>query len=157
MSNPSLKEQLQALSIETRSGVRDNKKVQQKPAWLEYAQYGVELLKAHYPACFKENKDIRPLKIGIKQDLIKHLSAREDVVVGDKACMVSSLAYYVNSTAYYKNIVMGAERIDLEGNSAGLVTLEEANYSLERCQAKLQKKKGSKPKVKSHSPISQES
>jgi ProP effector len=150
MSNPSLKEQLQALSIGLSSPKEKTKSkkrhqpaaatAKQKPQWLEQAQYGVELLKAYFPLCFKEIKEIQPLKIGIKQDLVKYLSLLTDIVVSDKACMVNSLAYYVNSPAYHKSVVAGATRIDLEGNAAGTVSAEEANYSVERRKAKLQKK-----------------
>ncbi len=155
MSKLTLKEQLEALSLGSsekplvtpkivKSNYKTPEKVnrppKQKPAWLEHAQYGVELLRAYFPACFKEMKEIQPLKIGIKQDLVKHLSTRDDIVLGDKACMVSSLAYYVSSAAYHKNVVEGAARIDLEGNAIGLVTVEEAQYSLECRKTKMQKK-----------------
>lgn len=161
MSNLSLKEQLEALSISSSPVINEKAKTptkpqqpsgkstskqpasqaKTKPAWLEYAQYGVELLKAHFPLCFKEVKEVQPLKIGIKQDLVKHLGTREDIVVGDKACMVTSLAYYVNSVFYQRNMIEGAIRIDLEGKPAGTVTAEEAKHSAESRQAKLQKKK----------------
>lgn len=156
MSNASLKEQLQALSISASAPAEKDKQKfkkrrhhqnagttaapKQKPQWLEQAQYGVELLKAYFPSCFRETKEIQPLKIGIKQDLVKRLSTLNDIVVGDKACMVNSLAYYVNSPGYHKSVVSGATRIDLDGNTAGTVTLEEANYSVERRKAKQQKK-----------------
>lgn len=157
MSNPSLKDQLKALSVGLSSSndvaqPKRNKKrmhhtapvgdksAKQKPAWLEHAQYGVELLKAHFPNCFKELKETQPLKIGIKQDLVKLLSTREDIVIGDKACMVNSLAYYVNSIAYHKSMMEGAKRIDLDGNEVGAVTPEEAQHSIECRKAKLQKK-----------------
>lgn len=153
MSNPSLKEQLQALSIETPLEASPHQKKpnklsrpeqtlakQAKPAWLESAQYGVELLKAYFPQCFKEVKEIQPLKIGIKQDLVKYLSTRDEIVVADKACMVQSLSYYVNSASYHKMMVAGASRIDLEGHPAGTVTAEEATYSVECRKAKTQKK-----------------
>lgn len=155
MSNLTLKEQLQALSLGTTSQAsspipQKNKKpiksgtqgekIKQRPAWLEHAQYGVELLRAHYPFCFKEVKETKPLKIGIKQDLVKHLSTREDIVLGDKACMVNSLSYYVSSAVYHKNVVEGAVRIDLDGNPAGVVSAEEAQYSAECRKTKLQKK-----------------
>lgn len=157
MSNLSLKDQLKALSLGSTPSAeqpnkRDHKKknsrfmqgngerTKQKPAWLEHAQYGVELLKAHFPSCFKELKEIRPLKIGIKQDLVKHLGAREDIVIGDKACMVNSLAYYVNSVAYHKSMTEGSMRIDLDGQEVGPVTAEEARYSAECRKSKLQKK-----------------
>ncbi len=152
MSNPSLKEQLQALSIGSAASEQPAQQkskrrqqpaagsAKQKPQWLEQAQYGVELLKAYFPQCFKEIKEIQPLKVGIKQDLVKRLSTLNDIVVGDKACMVNSLAYYVNSPSYHKSVVPGATRVDLDGNSVGVVSQEEANYSLERRKAKLQKK-----------------
>ncbi len=150
MSNASLKEQLQTLGLSSsknekpryakknRPADKDNKK--QKPAWLEQAQYGVELLKAYFPACFKEIKEIQPVKVGIKQDLAKFLSTRDNIVISDKACMVSSLAYYVNSPAYHKQVIEGATRVDLDGNPAGVVTPEEAKYSEECRKTKLQKK-----------------
>lgn len=161
MSSLSLKEQLQALSFAASPSSDDkvksqpnkmvkqgNKPVKQKPAWLEHAQYGVELLKAYFPQCFREPKDVKPLKIGIKQDLVKNLGSREDIAINDKACMVNSLAYYVNSVAYHKCVSTGAVRIDLDGQPAGNVTLEEANYSLECQKAKLSKKQSSpKPKA----------
>ncbi|HEX2548794.1 MAG TPA: ProQ/FinO family protein [Gammaproteobacteria bacterium] len=155
MSNLTLKEQLEALSLGSsekpsvppktlksnyKTPTKMNRPPKQKPAWLEHAQYGVELLRAYFPACFKEMKEIQPLKIGIKQDLVKHLSTRDDVVLGDKACMVSSLAYYVSSAAYHKNVIEGAARIDLEGIATGVVTADEAQYSVECRKTKLQKK-----------------
>jgi len=159
MSSISFKDQLKALSVGLSSSKDEqqpkrNKKrmnnhppqaagekgTKQKPVWLEHAQYGVELLKAHFPACFKELKETQPLKIGIKQDLVKALSSREDIVIGDKACMVNSLAYYVNSVSYHKSMVEGAKRIDLEGNETSIVTPEEAQHSVECRKAKLQKK-----------------
>ena len=115
----------------------------QKPAWLEYAQYGVELLKVHYPLCFKPINQVKPLKKGIKQDLIKHLSTRDDIVIADKACMVKSLTYYVNTAAYHKNVVEGQARIDLNGAHSSLVTAEEARYSIERFTSKRQIKTSS--------------
>lgn len=168
MSNASLKEQLQALSLGSSTSVAEKaqqkpKKThhaakqthsdkkpmpQAKPAWLEHAQYGVELLKAYFPECFKDMKEIKPLKVGIKQDLVKLLSTRDEIVTTDKACMVNSLSYYVNSTAYHKSVVEGAVRIDLDGNPAGTITAEEAKYSTDCRQAKMQKKKPAKPPVK---------
>lgn len=155
MPNPSLQEQLQALVPAASSQRRDKelkistkknkikKSSMHKPAWLEYTFYGVELLKTHYPACFKEQAEIRPLKVGIKQDLVKHLSTREDIVIADKSCMIKSLGYYVTRLNYLKSVIEGASRIDLMGLPAGLVTVEEARYSNEQYQAKLKKKASS--------------
>lgn len=155
MSNLTLKEQLQALSLGTEVLPPPEKNKQkprtspehlkQKPTWLEHAQYGVELLRAYFPDCFKDMKEIKPLKIGIKQDLVKALSVREDIVLGDKACMVSSLAYYVGSISYHKTMIEGAARIDLQGNPSGTVTKEEALHAIECRKTKLSKKNKSSP------------
>lgn len=153
MSNASLKEQLQAVASQLSTDKigkehKPKRKFQQaaekpkkpKPKWLDYAQYGVELLKAYFPAAFKTAADVKPLKKGIKEDLVKRLSTLEAVVTEDKACMVKSLSYYVNMAAYHKSVVEGATRIDLDGNPAGVVSAEEAQYSIEKQQAKLSAK-----------------
>ncbi|HVY53243.1 MAG TPA: ProQ/FINO family protein, partial [Gammaproteobacteria bacterium] len=149
MRNPSLQEQLQALVPNSVPVDKKNhskapaqkpaarKPAAFKPAWLEYAYYGIELLKAHYPECFKEPGEIKPLKIGIKQDLVKQLSTREDIVIADKSCMIKSLSYYVTTLNYFKSVVEGESRLDLNGQPAGQVTAEEARYSSEQYQAKL--------------------
>lgn len=163
MSNASLKEQLQAVASqlsdkvsisadkvthrpkkpsrapETRQERKPLQKV--KPRWLDYAQYGVELLKVYFPQSFKPISEVKPLKKGIKEDLIKRLSTLSQIVTEDKACMVKSLAYYVNTAAYHKSVVANAVRVDLDGNQSGTVTAEEAKYSIDRNQAKLQNKK----------------
>jgi ProP effector len=167
MSNASLKEQLQAVAsqltdnlnkeskpgrkvvhVESRektTGVKTkvtnkvdlSKMKKPKPRWVDYVQYGVELLKLYFPLGFKASHEMKPLKKGIKQDLVKRLSTMENIAVEDKACMVKSLAYYVNTQSYHKSVVEGAERIDLDGNPAGVVSTEEAKYSVEKQQAKL--------------------
>lgn len=156
MSKASMKEQLQAVASQLSVGLVKTKKLEnkhsvtkktakEKPAWLEYVHYGVELLKAYFPASFKEGYDIKPLKKGIKQDLVMRLSTMSTIVTEDKACMVKSLSYYVNMAAYHKNVIEGVVRIDLDGQPAGIVSSEEAKYSIERQQAKLHIKKLRQP------------
>lgn len=153
MSNGSLKDQLRAVASQfsdpekkasrpKQHKPRPVEKVQKpKPRWLEYAQYGVDLLKLHFPGGFKPVPEVKPLKKGIKEDLLKRLCSIESIVTEDKACMVKSLSYYVNTMAYHKSVVAGAERIDLDGQPAGVVTEEEAKYSVEKQQARHQAKK----------------
>lgn len=160
MSNASLKEQLQAMTLQLgdqpspqhqqgapvpggRQPTRHKavaKKVekngQNKPKWLEYAQYGVELLKAYFPLSFKEIQDIAPLKKGIKQDLVKRLGAIDSIVIEDKACMIKSLAYYVNTNAYHKAMKEGAARLDLDGQAVETVTTQEMQYAQEKLAGK---------------------
>lgn len=158
MSNASLKEQLQAMASQLgeqtsphtqrtvpadnkRNKNRNNvKKVDKtsvnKPKWLEYAQYGVELLKAYFPLAFKELQEVSPLKKGIKQDLVKHLGSIDTIVIEDKACMIKSLAYYVNTNAYHKSMKEGSARLDLNGQAVETVTAEEMNYAKDRLEGK---------------------
>src|SRR3990167_4111220 len=128
MSNVSLKEQLQAVAsqlgeIGKKSQMYSSHPVTGKskksnPKWFDYVRYGVELLKAYFPASFKSPNETRPLKKGIKQDLVKRLSTIENIVIEDKACMIKSLAYYVNTLAYHKAVIENAIRIDLDGHAA---------------------------------------
>jgi ProP effector len=151
MSNASLKEQLQAVAsqLSDKQEKQNRKKIHHvdknkpKPRWLDYVQYGVELLKVYFPAGFKDPSDVKPLKKGIKQDLVKRLSTL-NIVTDDKACMVKSLAYYVNTLSYHKSVTEGVARLDLDGNPSGNVTAEEAKYSIEKFQAKLQAKQNAK-------------
>jgi len=158
MSNASLKEQLQALQMsdhasasmhngrsdspsrDVKKNINGHKKVdktnQNKPKWLEYAQYGVELLKAYFPLAFKEMYDIAPLKKGIKQDLVKRLGSIDSIVIEDKACMIKSLAYYVNTNAYHKTMKEGIARLDLDGQAVETVTAEEAQYAKDKLEGK---------------------
>lgn len=154
MSNGSLKEQLRAVASQFSDPADKNKKQHKKrkarpaekaqkpkPRWLEYAQYGTDLLRVYFPQCFKPMAEVQPLKKGIKEDLLKRLSTMEQIVTEDKACMVKSLSYYVNTMAYHKSVVAGKERLDLDGKPAGVITAEEEKYSQEKQQTKLQAKK----------------
>ena len=160
MSNASLKEQLAAVAsqlsdVEVKEVKRTDKPRQKrpniqrvtpstptttKPRWLDYAQYGVELLKAYFPECFKSMAEVKPLKKGIKEDLVKQLSTMSAIVTEDKACMVKSLSYYVNTSSYYKSMVEGVARIDLHGQTMEPVTAEEAKYATDRQKAKIHNK-----------------
>ena len=161
MSNASLKEQLQAVASQLseprvdkqqpnprmKKKFRPAEKVSKpKPQWLDYVQYGVELLKVYFPEGFKAPGDTKPLKKGIKQDLVKRLSTMDCIVTEDKACMVKSLAYYVNTITYHKSVIEGVSRIDIDGQPSGIVTAEEAKYSMDRYQNKLKaKQQGKQP------------
>lgn len=165
MSNASLKEQLEAMTDYRAKPERQNEKQKEvkktahhransqtknhesakapystKSNWLAYVQYGVLLLRAYFPSCFKVAHQVAPLKKGIKQDLVKRLSTLKDVAVEDKACMVKSLSYYVNRPYYHKSMQAGANRIDLDGNPDGTVSETEAAYSSQKFQLRQKNK-----------------
>jgi sRNA-binding protein len=81
---------------------------------------GIDKLAELFPNCFfRENHLRRPLKIGIKDDIIaRHPDLRP-------ALIVSALSTYARCVPYWDTLKAGAPRIDLDGNVAGEVTIED--------------------------------
>jgi ProP effector len=82
-------------------------------------------LVAAFPAAFMlDALLVRPLKLGIKDDLDGRsgLSRRR---------ITAALRAYCNSVRYLKAITEGAVRIDLSGEPAGTVTASEAHHARE--------------------------
>jgi len=84
-------------------------------------QAALALLIETYPETFSRT-NIRPLKIGIQDDLI----ADEKVA---KNKIKRALASYVRAPNYFRAMKLDADRIDLTGNSAGKVSESEAEYA----------------------------
>ncbi|NVK41329.1 MAG: ProQ/FinO family protein [Oceanospirillaceae bacterium] len=84
-------------------------------------QAAVQLLIETYPQTFSRNQ-VRPLKIGIQEDLLA-----DDKVSKNK--VKRALASYVRSLAYYRSLQAGADRVDLQGAAAGQVTEAEAEHA----------------------------
>ncbi|QEW07029.1 ProQ/FINO family protein [Nitrincola iocasae] len=87
----------------------------------------VQLLMDAYPEVFSRDK-VRPLKIGIQEDLVA-----DDKVSRTK--IKRALASYVRSPQYLRSFQEGAERIGLDGQPAGTVTAEEAGHAKGKLQA----------------------
>lgn len=77
-----------------------------------------------YPKTF-DRKNVRPLKIGIQEDLV----ADEKVA---KNKIKRALASYVRSLNYYRSLREGSERIDINGEPAGVVTKEESDHARDK-------------------------
>lgn len=70
-----------------------------------------------YPNCFCEPR--RPLKIGIREDIAaRHPDLRPGLIA-------SALRTYTRSVGYWSALRAGTPRIDLDGNIAGEVTIED--------------------------------
>src|SRR5262249_54076093 len=69
----------------------------------------------------------QPIKIGIHSDLI---AALDDAV--SPAELSTALAIYTGATGYLLAMRTGAERLDLEGKPAGVVTRDEQQFTRER-------------------------
>ncbi|KGK42964.1 DNA competence protein [Nitrincola sp. A-D6] len=87
----------------------------------------VQLLMDAYPEVFSRDQ-VRPLKIGIQEDLVA-----DDKVSRTK--IKRALASYVRSPQYLRSFQEGAERVGLDGQPAGNVTAEEAEHAKGKLQA----------------------
>ena len=72
-----------------------------------------------FPKCFSEFSP-RPLKIGIREDLIAKCP---DI---DVKYVKLFLDFYIRNFDYQKALIEGSDRIDLEGVSRGKISAEEA-------------------------------
>lgn len=96
-----------------------------------------------FPAAFPADpRAIRPLKIGIHQDL---KAALPEV---DLKALRQAMSYHTRRLAYLRAVERGGERIDLNGNPVEPVTPEQqvhATEKLKEAKAYLQAKQAAQP------------
>lgn len=81
----------------------------------EFVRYLAEM----FPKCFFEEPDHRrPLK----HNIIDDLEARK---VLDRDKLLQTLDWYTGHFTYSRILIAGAERVDLDGTKAGVVTMKE--------------------------------
>ncbi|EGN75787.1 activator of osmoprotectant transporter ProP [Idiomarina sp. A28L] len=100
----------------------------------------IAYLATQFPTCFTLEGEARPLKIGIFDDLAIRLADDEHV---SKTRLRSALRQYTGSWRYLRGVKAGVERVDLDGNDAGLVEADHEEHaqlqlaeSQERAKAK---------------------
>lgn len=98
-------------------------------------------LQKEYPKCFVANGKVKPLKIGIFQDLAKDL---EDKDIVSKRLLRMSLRHYTSSWRYLASVKEGVPRINLLGEDGDKVELQHAEHAAE--QLKESKAKAAKIK-----------
>lgn len=76
-------------------------------------------LRKRWPKCFG---GYRPLKIGIREDILATPDLGLDAV--EVRCVLGA---YVRRARYLERMVVGAPRIDLDGNAVGEVTADDVN------------------------------
>lgn len=99
----------------------------------EANQAAVALLVSQYPQAFS-NDEPKPLKIGIQEDLVS-----DDKVSRGK--IKRALATYVRNPRYLQSLIVGADRVDLLGESAGKVSAEEEAHAKAKLEEYKQRRK----------------
>ena len=103
----------------------------------EHIREALEVLYERYPKCFMREGDLKPLKVGILEDLKK--------IVGDLGMSTSRLRaavrMYTTRLRYLYNVKEGVMRIDLEGNETDAVTAEHEAYAKEKFEEINKKRK----------------
>jgi ProP effector len=105
----------------------------------------IAYLTEKFPQCFSIKGQVKPLKIGIFQDLAERLKDDETV---SKTRLRQALRHYTSSWRYLKVIKAGAFRIDIDGESVSEIDDEQANYAsktLKESQEKFGNKKALHP------------
>ncbi|RCU52656.1 MULTISPECIES: RNA chaperone ProQ [Corallincola] len=86
----------------------------------------LKLLTDTFPSCFTTSGEAKPLKIGIFQDLAERFADNETV---SKTQLRVALRRYTSGWRYLECVKEGVERVDLDGASAGVVSLEHAEHA----------------------------
>jgi ProP effector len=93
-------------------------------------------LAERFPQCFVLNGDVKPLKIGIFQDLAAQLDDSELV---SKRLLRMSLRHYTSGWKYLGAVKEGVARIDLQGAEGDKVQADHAQHAAEQLQQSKQK------------------
>lgn len=86
----------------------------------------ITYLSEKFPLCFSVKGPVKPLKVGIFQDLAQKLSDDETV---SKTRLRQALRHYTSSWRYLKSIKVGVSRVDIDGKDVAVIDEEQANYA----------------------------
>lgn len=101
----------------------------------------IDWLIEHFPnSFFKKGRLVKPLQIGIFDDIIEFYE-RLDSPTFSKKALREALSYYSSSPAYLNCQKTDTARIDLYGNEVDVVTEEQAKYAYQRYQQRYVEKK----------------
>jgi ProP effector len=95
-------------------------------------------LAAHFPAAFDNSLRIRPLKIGIMDDILLHADKAEEVGIS-KSKLREAVVLFTRRLDYLACLKLREMRIDLQGNEVGEVTEEEAVHAAAKIKKRVEK------------------
>ena len=86
----------------------------------------IAYLAQRFPLCFSVEGEAKPLKIGIFQDLAEALAGDEQL---SKTQLRHALRQYTSNWRYLYGCREGAQRVDLNGEAAGILDAEHAAHA----------------------------
>lgn len=89
----------------------------------------IAYLAEKFPLCFSVEGEAKPLKIGLFQDLAEALKDDEHV---SKTQLRHALRQYTSNWRYLHGCRLGAVRVDLQGNPAGVLEQEHADHAAQQ-------------------------
>jgi ProP effector len=105
----------------------------------------ITYLAEKFPACFSLEGPVKPLKVGIFQDLAEKLVEDEKV---SKTRLRQALRHYTSSWRYLKSLKVGSFRIDLAGENVAEIDQEQADYASKTLKESQEKFGNKNPKAK---------
>ena len=96
----------------------------------------IAYLAEKFPACFSIQGPVKPLKIGIFQDLSEQLA--EDQTIS-KTRLRQALRHYTSSWRYLKAVKLGVHRVDVNGKQVAEIDQEQADYAAKTLKDSQQK------------------
>lgn len=95
----------------------------------------------HFPnAFFQKSKDIKPLQVGIFDEITLFYDRIENPSFSKKM-LKEALSYYSSSPAYLQSQKTNQARVDLFGNEVDVVTEDQAKYAFLQYETRYVKKK----------------
>lgn len=96
----------------------------------------IAFLAQKFPQCFTVDGDVKPLKIGIFQDLSEAL--KDDESISNRMLRIS-LRHYTSSWKYLASVKEGVARVDLDGNGGEVINAEHAEHAAQALKESKQK------------------
>ena len=115
-----------------------------KNVHFEHVKETLELLYKTFPKAFVKDGEVKPLKIGIFDDLKERIASVEGLSITK---VRAALRMYTARLKYLYSVKEGVARIDLDGNATeDLVNAQHESYAKERIAEINAKRKTQKPK-----------
>lgn len=117
-------------------------------------QQALRWLAETFPNAFNNQLQIRPLKIGIMDDLVIHAEKAEAAGIS-KSKLREALVVFTRRIDYLICLKAQEMRVDLEGNPTQVVTAEEADRANQKIKKRIEKNAKNSKKVNVAKPTSQ--